>query len=171
MRFCAVRDGGAVSVRPSKDERGLTNLRSDQRCCPGCGCRLSPSWEERGACSHAVGSACAVSHPCEWAISDCASARAPCLTVCPGDGRRSCWRHSKGTTQEALAPLPVTGSACRGPFRSGPRTLRLISRRQCCAVRFTVQQEGVGYARSEKHGLLEGAPMSPTHRSHAGQRP
>ena len=120
--------------------------------------RSSPGSGERGACSHAVDSSNACSRR-RMRVSHAPRG----LTVCPGMASGVAGRHTKGEAPGALAPSPVTGSACRDLSRQAPDP-PISLRRQCaCGSFHRANREGSHTPSPRRRDLLAGALSRPPH--------
>jgi len=139
---------------------------SDQRCCPGCSCHL-PSWEERGACSHAVGRArCCIAA----AIARLHAPRG--LTVCPGVAIGVAGSTHQGGSPRGLSSIASDRFSVSGPVRQAPDP-PISLRRQCpCGSFHRANREGSHTPSPRRDDLLAGALSRPPHlMRHASQRP
>src|SRR6218665_3572641 len=85
------------------------------------------------------------------------------LTVCPGMASGVAGRHTKGEAPGALAPSPVTGSACRDLSRQAPDP-PISLRRQCaCGSFHRANREGSHTPSPRQRDLLAGALSRPPH--------
>jgi hypothetical protein len=111
--------------------RWLANMisPSDQRCCPGC--LSSPLVGGAGRMQSRRGSC-----QCLLAQADARLHAPRGLTVCPGVAIGVAGSTHQGGSPGVLAPLPVTGSACRD-LSVRPRTLRFHFGGSAPEVRFT----------------------------------